>query len=495
MMKKSTSLSYLRFWLGVSAVLSSYFLLSAFAGRKTETMLDVRIFTPSPGDTVRLNKYNLKVRRKHRRFVDASVTESAAAKMQEAGFAVALRSAPPRNPTLPLAYKSIEEIVDTMQRLQARFPDIVHLEKIGRSTTLGLPIWAARISDHADTDEDEPTMLFMGVHHAREPIGANICLELMKQLCENYGRNPRFTTWVDAIEIWFVPVVNPDGYKYVYENNLGFPWWRKNLRDNDGDGIFNPLYDGVDLNRNYDYNWQEGGDGKPGSWFYRGRQPFSENETRAIMHLALRENFAIGISYHSYGESILFPWGNYKSPPDLDLIVDIAGAMAAHITRESGRGNYSILPLNGRVGQSSIWMYGELRTIDFIVEVGTEYFPPQRSVPSIVRENVRGALYLLDRILETGVKGHVFDEKTGAPLHATVEVRELAAPYVKPRAADGKFGSFYRILGPGVYTLEVKSQGYKTRVMRGVRVKKGQFVDLNIPLQRAKSLTNGRSTN
>ncbi|MFQ6112494.1 MAG: M14 family metallopeptidase [bacterium] len=364
--------------MSVIALLSGYVLLVALNGRKAETKFDVRIFTSSPKDTLRLKKFDLElIRTNGGKYIDAVVSESQLKELRKRGFHLAMLSESYRNIRIPASYRPLGEIETKLHLLRFRFPEILQIEKIGESTALGLPIWAAKISDNAHQKEDEPRVLFTGVHHAREPIGANICLKLMQTLCENYGEDEHFTRWIDLMEIWFVPVVNPDGYKYVLENNLRFPWWRKNLRDNNGDGIFEPLYDGVDLNRNYGFNWDEGGDGKPSSWFYRGNKPFSENETQAIRNLALKENFVFGISYHSYGESILFPWGNFKQPPDLELIVDIAGEMASKIKRQSGRGQYSILPLNGRVGQSSIWMYGQLRAIDYIVEVGTEYFPPE----------------------------------------------------------------------------------------------------------------------
>ncbi|MFQ5674603.1 MAG: M14 family zinc carboxypeptidase [bacterium] len=395
-----------------------------------------------------------------------------------------------RNPSLPPSYKPLDNIQNDIFDLQFQYPDLIHVEKIGSSTTMAEPILAIKISDNVSQREDEPRILFAGVHHAREPIGANICLELARTLCRKYRRDPEITRWVDSIEIWLVPVVNPDGYKYIFDNDLRFPWWRKNLRDNDGDGVFDPLYDGVDLNRNYDYNWQEGGDGKPNSWFYRGSSPFSEKETQAIMNLARRENFVMGISYHSYGKSILFPWGNFNRPPDLELIVDIASGLASKINRVSGRGNYSILPLNGRVGQSSIWMYAEQGVIDFIVEVGTQYFPPEGNVPSIIHENLEGAFYLFDRMLETGIKGHVYDFYTKEPLLAEVKVRELSARYVRPRMTDKEFGSFYRLLLPGSFTVEIQSKGYFSKVLKNVRVRPEKPTEFDVGLIPNRELTN-----
>jgi hypothetical protein len=64
----------------------------------------------------------------------------------------------------------------------------------------------------------------------------------------------------------------------------------KNLRDNDNNGVFDPQLDGVDLNRNYGYNWgydDEGSSGYEGSDNYRGPSPFSEPETKAIQYLCI----------------------------------------------------------------------------------------------------------------------------------------------------------------------------------------------------------------
>ncbi len=373
-----------------------------------------------------------------------------------------------------------------MDSLAAVHPDLVRLEQIGVGSRLGLPIWAVKVSDNVSVDEDEPTVLFTGVHHAREPLGAKITLALMKYLVSRYGRDPRVTNWVDNTSVWFVPVVNPEGYKYVMDNRLPFPWWRKNLRDNDGDGKFDPLIDGVDLNRNYDYNWDQGGDGYPGSWFYRGRRPFSEPEVRALRDLALRENFVFGIGYHSYGESILFPWGNFDRPPDEDVILDIASHMASRIRRVDGKGHYALLPLNGRVGQSSIWMYGALRTIDFIVEVGTDYFPDNQDVSRIVAQNVKGAVYLLERLHGPGITGHVFDAETGAPLNAEIAVVENSAPYVRPRHTDPRSGRYDRILLPGVYTVEFRSEGYLPQVFSNLRVPRRKPLRLDVRLKPKK---------
>jgi len=368
------------------------------------------------------------------------------------------------------AYPRLVNLEHQFGHLVAKYPHLAHIQKIGESTGWRQPIWGIRISDHPDRDEDEPAILFTGVHHAREPLGALICYAILDELLKNYATSEQHRRLVDSLEIWLVPIVNPDGYEYIMQNQLQFPWWRKNLRDNNGDGVFDPLVDGVDLNRNYDFNWDEGGDGNPSSWFFRGGSPFSEKEVQSLRDLALRENFLVGVSYHSYGESVLYPWGNYHRAPDQELIFDIAQRCAEKIGRLSANGSYNVLPLNGRVGQSSIWMYGELGTMDYIIETGESYFAASEDIPRIAQENVRGALFLMERSLNSGVTGHVRDRLTGTPIAAEIHVNGCEASYVKCRHSDAVHGRFDRLLFPGRYTVEIRAPGYKTEILTDVHI-------------------------
>ena len=78
------------------------------------------------------------------------------------------------------------------------------------------------------------------------------------------------TKIVNANELWFVVVANPDGYDFTFTE--GNRLWRKNLRDNNKDGQITQL-DGVDPNRNYPTKWgydNEGSSDDPASETYRG---------------------------------------------------------------------------------------------------------------------------------------------------------------------------------------------------------------------------------
>ena len=80
---------------------------------------------------------------------------------------------------------------------------------------------------------------------------------LLHYFVENYSKNATITNLVNTRELWFMPVANPDGYQYTFDTER---LWRKNLRDNDGDGQITNA-DGVDLNRNYDEHWNYDNEG------------------------------------------------------------------------------------------------------------------------------------------------------------------------------------------------------------------------------------------
>ena len=112
----------------------------------------------------------------------------------------------------------------------------------------------------------------------RPPADAPLHRRLERQRQADQGPAARTT------ELWFVPVMNPDGYQYTFDTER---LWRKNLRDNDGDGQ-TTIGDGVDPNRNYPehFKYDEEGSSKiSSSQTYRGPGPASEPETQAIMGL------------------------------------------------------------------------------------------------------------------------------------------------------------------------------------------------------------------
>jgi hypothetical protein len=191
-------------------------------------------------------------------------------------------------------------------------------------------------------------------------------------------------------------VLNPDGYVYNQQTNPnGGGFWRKNRRDN-GDGSF-----GVDLNRNYGYQWgydNIGSDPTPSSETYRGTAPFSEPEIQAIRNFCESHNFYLALNYHAHGELLIYPWGYIPNflTPDAPIFTDLAIDMTQFNNYQYGTGNQTV----GYVvnGDSDDWMYGEQTTKNKIFamtpEVGTSFWPSQSQIYPIAQENVYPNLVL-----------------------------------------------------------------------------------------------------
>ncbi|MEW9548083.1 M14 family zinc carboxypeptidase [Nonomuraea sp. NPDC050783] len=191
-------------------------------------------------------------------------------------------------------------------------------------TTLnGVPITAVKVTKDARRlrDGSRPAMLYMAAQHAREWITPEMVRRLLHRFLDGYGSDAELTRLVDTTELWFLPVANPDGYDYTFtpDNRL----WRKNLRDNDGDGRLTSN-DGVDLNRNFAYKWRyddEGSSSAFGSQTYRGAAAQSEPETVAVDNLAKRVRFTYLLNYHSAAMLLLYGIGWQQATPSPDDLI------------------------------------------------------------------------------------------------------------------------------------------------------------------------------
>ncbi|MCE5270699.1 M14 family metallopeptidase, partial [bacterium] len=197
--------------------------------------------------------------------------------------------------------------IDTHGIISPRF-------EFGRSSE-DRPLWAVRVSaDASGEDPDKPQVLYNSLIHPREGVTAMCLLYYLGWLVGNYGVVDSVTALVDSRELYFIPVLNPDGYErnwQSYTGGHGFGLWRKNARDNDGNGKVES-WEGVDLNRNFSLGWGYDDIGSsPAGWqdSYRGPESFSEPETRAFRDFVNAHAFSCAVNFHSYSSVLINPWG------------------------------------------------------------------------------------------------------------------------------------------------------------------------------------------
>ncbi|MDD2891197.1 MAG: M14 family zinc carboxypeptidase, partial [bacterium] len=388
---------------------------------------------------------------------------------------------------IPDRYHTYNEVDSELQVITQTYPAITHLDTIGFSATDSLPIFALKISDNPNSEEDEPAVLYNGVHHAGELLGVEICMYMINDLVSKYAIDSTIKKWIDSTKIWVVPIVNPDGHNIVTSGIDTI--WRRNTRDNNNNGQFD-MVDGVDLNRNYDFLWETAGSSDSSSKNYRGPSPFSENETRAIKKLTDKENFVFDICYHSANisasEVVYYPWkwgSNFS--PDHFVISGIAKNIAQSIVNEAGNGTYVFGWGNAESGgMARNWFYGKKGTISFTTEVGESSTPPAEKVDTIAARNLPGAYYLLDRVHGSGITGCITDSITDEPLIAEVRILEAYSESLAPRMSDSLYGRYRRILTPDKYTVQAIKTGYDTTRIDSVEVVDNLPTILNIKLHK-----------
>ena len=288
------------------------------------------------------------------------------------------------------------EAINQMDTLSMLYPSFVsEKDSIGTSFE-GRTIWAFKLSDNPSIDEDEPEVLFTGLTHAREPLSMMNLFYFANWICENYNSDLTANYLLDNREMWFIPIINPDGYAYNESISPdGGGMHRKNRRLNPPNSSCNMgTQQGVDLNRNYGYNWGEnnsGSSGNPCSAVYRGLSAFSEPETEAISNFILSREFSNVLHYHSYSNFLIHSWGDGSFPdePDLTTLREIGKEMTRYNGYLVGTGTETVG--YGVNGDAVDWSYGTAGLISYTPEVGTfsdNFWPSEDRVIPLCQDQV-----------------------------------------------------------------------------------------------------------
>ena len=326
-------------------------------------------------------------------------------------------------------YHDEEDISLLLTEFATNFPALAQKMQIG-CTHMGRPIWALKISDNVAVDEPEPCVVVDANIHANEFPGTEVALDIIWQLLYGYTNNATFASWVDGMEIYVIPCLNPDG-RFLCDYT-GDPW-RKNGRSNDSNTNMTYPNDGVDLNRNSSFDWNTGISGSGTNYWnvdYRGTRPASEPEIQAYDALLQRVRPGYTFSCHTSWGVFYGPYGNTNVlMPAPDPFIALGTNIARVCTNEDGSayifasgpafaeldGGYSVrgdrVDANG--GLYGIFAVG--------VEIGVGY-PQAPDYDTIVRDQLVPGLRLgWQKFLAAAytnwplVRGWALDAGTGQP--------------------------------------------------------------------------------
>jgi len=308
------------------------------------------------------------------------------------------------------AYHSYYETKDILSELQGKYPQQAKVFSIGKSVEnrdiniIQISNFETKVGNVYDADKtDKKNIFIVGCHHAREWISVEIPLLFAKFLLE-HQENDSIKKALNGANIYILPILNPDGLEFSIHN---YRYWRKNRKYN-GNFIW-----GVDLNRNYGYMWgidNEGSSPFVNSEVYRGIEPFSEPETKALRQFLLDNPPNGTISYHNYSQLILMPWGyKYERPESYAELKKIASEMSNRIYEVNGRvynygGAEALYLVNGELND---WIYGTFKIPAFTIElpptnsiISGGFFTSEEEIKLSFEENLPALLYFINYFID-----------------------------------------------------------------------------------------------
>ncbi|MBD2101954.1 M14 family zinc carboxypeptidase [Leptolyngbya sp. FACHB-261] len=317
------------------------------------------------------------------------------------------------------SYRTVEQTYRDLSQLASANPNIASWIDIGDSydkiTPGGDPGYDLRVLEltnkNVTVPGDKPVLYVEAGIHAREYSTNEVLTRFAEYLVTNYGKNADITWILDYFQLDLNPVVNPDGRKFAEQ---GYSW-RKNTNPKVPPGVDPaPFPDyGVDLNRNHDFRWGTvpgGSSGDPADLTYRGASPASEPETKAVEDFVgtlfpgrqgasqttpADENASgLFIDLHSYGNTVLYPWGStYDPAPNREGLRNL-GLKFGYYTASNGTPYdiYQSIGLYPTDGTTDDWAYGTFGVPSYTWELGTDFFEPSEYFEESIAPQIIPAL-------------------------------------------------------------------------------------------------------
>ena len=308
-------------------------------------------------------------------------------------------------PSADSAYHDYAEMKDEIYAVADNHPLIVSAPFTIGTSYEGRDLWAVKISDNVATDEDEPEVLFLGLHHAREHLTVEMTLYILHLLAESYGTDQTITDLVNTREVYILFNVNPDGGEYDIATG-SYRSWRKNRQPNSGSS-----YVGTDLNRNYGYKWGccGGSSGFPSSETYRGASAFSSPEMARVRDFVNsrvvngKQQIRTSITFHTYAELVLWPYGYTYTDVPSDMTQDdhaVFVAMGEAMAATNGYTPQQASDLYITDGTYDDWAYGVHKIFGYTFEMyptgsSPGFYPPDEVIKAQTERNRLAVLYLI----------------------------------------------------------------------------------------------------
>ncbi len=333
-------------------------------------------------------------------------------------------------------YHNYTQLSTWAHNLAVSYPSIVRLDSIGPSVQ-GRWIWCLRITDNVSMNEKEPEFFYGSTIHGNEPVGTEFLIWLCDSLTQRYGTNARLTRIVDSLDLYIIPMINPDGNALARRTNAN----------------------SVDLNRNFPV--PDGVTGEDGTY---SLQP----ETAALISYLSQRQTSFAANFHTGAVVANYPWDfdTVRAPDDALFIDRCLAYSSRYPTMYYGDFDQGIT--NGydwyeADGSLQDWDYHENCALHITIELSNTFWPSDASLPSIWANNYEAMVHLLELAI-SGLHGIVIDSVTGNPISARIWF-DQPGRWVKNQMPHGDF--HHQFLA-GTYSITVVADGYYPKRVTGI---------------------------
>jgi carboxypeptidase M len=376
-------------------------------------------------------------------------------------------------PRLSMDYHNYTSMTQFLRHVSTIYSNLTALYSIGQSVQ-GREMWVMVVSKSPyEHMIGKPNVKYVANMHGNEAVGRELMLHLILHLVQNYETDYYIRWLLDNTRIHIMPSMNPDGFEVAQEGTCQGGQGRYNAR-------------GFDINRNFpDY--------------FKQNNKRSQPETEAVKEWISKIQFVLSGNIHGGALVASYPFDNtpnsifssvLSSPsltPDDDVFKHLAASYSLNHARmylgesckvgapqfRNGTTNGAAwYPLTGGMQDYNYIWHG---CMEVTLELSCCKFPPSTELPQFWDDNRNSLLQFLGEA-HRGVKGFVKDD-TAQPI-------EGASMKIKGRDVGfqtTKEGEFWRILLPGIYTMEVFAEGYQPRELQFAIVEQNPTL-LNITL-------------
>ena len=343
---------------------------------------------------------------------------------------------------LDYRFHTYTQLKDSFMIMAQNNPSFVRFETLGFASNDSL-LFALKITDNPDVEEDEPELMFEAAAHGDEKCATEPAFEWAVYLIRNYGVDPDVTYWVNTREIWVQCPTNPYGHIVGDRTNRN----------------------GYDINRDYGF-----------MWYYEnsGTQPFTQLETQAQLRLFRRNCFNLWQSGHGGTYCISTPWSYTPFGTRDSMELQYLALQYHNITGyDYGPGYRVMYQINGA---SKDYAYGAGGGIGWTIETCIYKTPPAESLAQIcAREHT--AMKMALRNIDRGIRGIITDSVTAMPIRARVKPMPIDYP-----SFSDSIGDYHRYLRPGTYSVTFEANGYSSKTVNNVVVTQDTVTYLDVRL-------------